>query len=240
MRNEIGIFINDNLLSTNCIKKILNENILNIKFIVIEKRRKKKNYLFLFLFFKDFFKILNYLFLSFIKNENIENICKKKNVNCLVTENINDENVQNLLNKINFKNIFFINLNSKLKIYENYNNINFINIHLGDTQKYRGVFCLIHAIINNEEFFHITSHFINNKFDLGNIIYQKKLKIYRENLFGVYQFLFDKKIEVIEQTLKLLSSSNFKTNLNKGKTYKPPTFIELAKFYKSFLNYPKR
>jgi hypothetical protein len=238
MQNKnIGIFINDNLLSTMLIKKIIKDNRLNIKFIIIENIKKKKNYLFFFLFLKDLLKILLLKIELILKNENIETLCKKNDIDFFKIKNVNNINLKKFLKKNFIKNIFLININKKLNINENYNNINFINIHLGDVKKYKGVFCLIHSIINKEKYFHISSHHISSDYDLGDIIFQKKIKIYRGSLFNLYQYLFYKKIDIIHKTLELVEKSKFLKNNNNSKMYKPPTFTELLKFFRTYKKY---
>ena len=240
MKNKVGLIINDNLLSTIFFKKIINDDLIDLEFVIIEKMKKKKNYIFLFLLFNDLFHILKRFFISIIKNENIKSLCKQNKIKLLISQTLNENFILNAVNKSKVKNVFFVNIYNKLNIQNYSNEINFINIHLGDTNKYRGVFCLIHSIINNEEFFYITSHFIVKEFDKGDIIYQKKIKLYKESIFFIYMGLFIEKCNVIYKTLNLLKEPNFKRNSNIYKIYKPPSFNQVYKFFRSISKYPSR
>lgn len=239
MKNNIILIINDNILSTLLFKKLISDNLLNIELVILENKEKKKSYIFFILFFKNIFFILIKFFISLIKNDNIKSICKNNEIKYLLSKSFKENIVIDTINKCNSKNIFFINIYNKLDI-KNFKKKNLINIHLGDTQKYRGVFCLIHSIINREIFFYITSHFIVNDFDKGDIIYQKKYKIYNDDLFLIYRELFLMKSEVIYESLKLIEKSIHKKNLNLYEIYKPPSLYQIFEFFKFFYKYPVR
>ena len=58
-----------------------------------------------------------------------------------------------------------------------------INCHAGKLPFYRGRSILNWVLINGEKDFGITTHFINNKIDKGNIINQKIFKINKKDNF---------------------------------------------------------
>ena len=51
------------------------------------------------------------------------------------------------------------------------------NLHPSLLPKYRGCSSITWAMVNNEKFTGFSYHYMNNKFDDGNIILQKKIKI---------------------------------------------------------------
>jgi methionyl-tRNA formyltransferase len=66
------------------------------------------------------------------------------------------------------------------KNYLKKSSINAINFHPGPP-KYRGVGCANFALLNDEKFYGITCHIINEKIDNGKIIFYKKFKIHKKN-----------------------------------------------------------
>lgn len=236
-KNKVGLFINDNILSTIFFKKIITDNIIDVEFVIIEQKKKNKNYLFSVLLYKDFYIILKNYLTFLIKNENVKSICKSNNIFFINSKKLSENTVIDTINKSHVKNIFFINIYNKLNINRFHKGKNFINIHLGDTNKYRGVFCLIHSIINKEKYFYITSHFIIKEFDKGKIIYQKKIKIFKESVFNIYLNLFLKKSDVIYESLNSIQKLKFKENKNTNKIYRPPNFLEIYIFFKSLKKY---
>jgi methionyl-tRNA formyltransferase len=90
------------------------------------------------------------------------------------------ENKDNSLNNIikNFKPEIFISCGYdkviKKKIIKEI--IFPINIHFADLPKYKGFFCIPHAIRNEEKRIGITIHYINERVDSGEIISKKYIK----------------------------------------------------------------
>lgn len=107
MKNKVGLIINDNLLSTIFFKKIINDDLIDLEFVIIEKMKKKKNYIFLFLLFNDLFHILKRFFISIIKNENIKSLCKQNKIKLLISQTLNENFILNAVNKSKVKNVFF-------------------------------------------------------------------------------------------------------------------------------------
>ena len=69
-------------------------------------------------------------------------------------------------------------------------NLGGVNLHPSLLPKYRGAFSCPWAIINGEKTTGITYHYMNKKFDDGNIILQKSVKITKEETaFSLYNTL---------------------------------------------------
>jgi len=85
--------------------------------------------------------------------------------------------------------------------------IGIINKHAGLLPKYRGVFPIFWAMLNGEREFGITIHYINEKWDDGDIIVQERHPIHKDDTFnGLYGIvkertapLYLKALECIEQ-----------------------------------------
>ncbi len=59
-----------------------------------------------------------------------------------------------------------------------------INLHASLLPHYRGAAPIHHAIINGESYTGITTFFINDKIDTGEILFQQKVQIYSEDTAG--------------------------------------------------------
>lgn len=81
-----------------------------------------------------------------------------------------------------------------------------INCHAGNLPDYRGRNILNWAIINGEKQYGITTHFINNKIDDGNIILQKKYKINTNDDYGtILNKSYDRCANLLYSTIYLFN-----------------------------------
>ncbi len=84
-----------------------------------------------------------------------------------------------------------------------------INLHASLLPKYRGAAPINWAIINGETETGVTTFFINEKVDTGNIILQKKIKIDLDETAGeVHDKLSLLGAEALLETIKLIESGN--------------------------------
>lgn len=108
--------------------------------------------------------------------------------------------------------------------------IGIINVHGGILPFYRGTYANIHAIINDEDEYGVTLHFIDPGVDTGDIIDIKRVKISDEDS-GFDLYLKSEKLgyDLIKDNLKNIANDNIETkkqekvleNSNKkAKTYK--------------------
>ncbi len=137
------------------------------------------------LFFSDKTLKLNFICARFkTKDTFLKKIAKKKNVKFFRFKNVNNQKFINylkesrldLLVSMSYDQIFkngIINLFKK-KI---------INCHAGKLPFYRGRSVLNWVLINGEKEFGITTHFVNEHIDKGNIINQKIIKISKKDDF---------------------------------------------------------
>ena len=60
----------------------------------------------------------------------------------------------------------------------------FVNVHPSLLPKYRGANPYSHVILNNEQETGVTLHFMDENFDTGNIIWQKKVPVAPNDTMG--------------------------------------------------------
>ena len=77
-----------------------------------------------------------------------------------------------------------------------------INLHTGLLEEYRGRWMSSWAVINNEKFTGYTWHYVNSQFDAGNIIFQQKFLISKQDTaFSLNFKILNHAIESIEHVL---------------------------------------
>ena len=98
-----------------------------------------------------------------------------------------------------------------------------INMHPSILPKYRGAFSSPWAIINGEKETGITYHFMNENFDDGKIVLQKKLKINKdETSFSLFHKLIDLGVANFTEAFNLVIKNKIKGYSQKGeKSYYP-------------------
>ena len=138
-------------------------------------------------------------------------------------ENINNDSVNDLINKIN-PSIIFV-LGTTMITNKILNNIfcPIINMHTGWSPNYRGE-GIISALANNgSKDLGVTVHYIDEKSDAGNIIYQSRLKIDKDdNFYSISLKLIKIGTELFEKVFedfKKKSIISKKQNLDEGKLY---------------------
>jgi len=159
------------------------------------------------------------IYLINIAKENKVKILKPKNINLFNFINKNISKDTNLFVSMSYNQIF------KKKILS-IPNLGSINCHAGKLPFYRGRNPLNWALINGEKEFGITTHYINNEIDRGDIIIQK---IYKIKLKDTYDTLLKKAIiqcpKILIKSIKIIQSGKInKTKQNsinkKGSYYK--------------------
>lgn len=86
-----------------------------------------------------------------------------------------------------------------------------INLHASLLPRYRGAAPINWAIIKGEQISGLTTFFLDNKVDTGNVILQKEIPIGINDTFGdVYYRMSDAGSGLLIETLELIKSGNFK------------------------------
>jgi hypothetical protein len=101
----------------------------------------------------------------------VKSFLRNNSIPTKIIENINDDNFISFLKEQKIDLIISNNCPQRLnqKILDCPSK-GAINLHLGKLPAYRGIFPILHAILNNEPEFGVTVHFMNVKFDDGPII----------------------------------------------------------------------
>ncbi|MGV8016627.1 MAG: methionyl-tRNA formyltransferase [Ignavibacteria bacterium] len=104
-----------------------------------------------------------------------------------------------------------------------------INLHASLLPKYRGAAPINHAIINGEKETGLTTFFLNENVDTGNIILQKKISIGADDTFGeVYGKMSLEGPGLVLETLEKIINGNYEAvpQDNTGWTKAPKIFRE--------------
>ena len=216
------------------INKVKNNKTLDIRLIVIQKYKetiKRKIILSLI------FGLLNTIYLiyqlSFKRSSvSIKNLCDKNNINYLITSNLNNSKIINQIKLT--KADLIINLNVMKLIKKNFlKKISYklINFHPGILPNYRGLYSTFYKLLNKDEFFGMTAHYMGDKIDNGPIISVLKEKIDGRNLFDCYRRIYEVMIfNLLRSTIKNHSKTKSKKINNEFKIYKTPSFLQILKF----------
>jgi methionyl-tRNA formyltransferase len=86
-----------------------------------------------------------------------------------------------------------------------------INIHFSLLPKYRGASPVVWSIINGEKITGVTSFFITEKMDSGDIIFQKEINIDKnDNAQTLMNKLIDLGLDVLDETVSLVKTDKIK------------------------------
>lgn len=136
----------------------------------------------------------------------------KKNLKILQPENLKQVDFVNKIKSFNADIIIVVAFRMLPKIVWEIPNKGTINLHASLLPQLRGAAPIHWAIINGLKKTGVTTFFINQKIDFGNIIEQKEVKIEDfENTGSLYEKLKIIGGLLILSTLKLISENNLKT-----------------------------
>lgn len=224
----------DKLFIYDFILKISNNSLVDIKLVIIQEYKEKiKRRLILSLLFGFWNCLVLFYELFFKRSSNsIAKLCKKKNIQFVLTNNLNDTKIINKIKKQNAS--FIINLNV-MKFFDKNLIKQFkkklINFHPGILPNYRGLYSTFYKIINKDKYFGITSHYMQSKIDEGPIISIIKQKINGRKLFDCYKIIYTKMIyKLFDETLKKKGKSLKENKQSKLKIYKSPTLTQILKY----------
>tara|TARA_A100001035_G_C27779504_1_gene500965 strand:- start:1470 stop:2219 length:750 start_codon:yes stop_codon:yes gene_type:complete len=167
----------------------------------------------------------------------INNLLKNHKIKTMKTNDINSLEVENFISDKDID--ILISFNCPQKIKSNLLNLASkfpINIHLGYLPKYRGVFPIFHAFINKEKFVGVTIHIMNENYDDGKILIQKKVEIEEsDDMLTLYEKTFslipDLTIAALNEVFK--NNIDLKPNDKENGSYHSfPSFKEIIKYRK--------
>jgi len=147
-----------------------------------------------------------------ISKTKIKILAEEKKINTLQPYDLNDENFKNNLKKLE-ADLFIVVAFKKLpeKIWK-IPKFGTFNLHASLLPMYRGAAPINWVIINGEKETGLTTFFINNKIDCGNIIIQTKCSINKNETFGeLYQKLMELSPNIISKTIEKIFQGSIKT-----------------------------
>lgn len=181
------------------------------------------------------FILLNLLFPKGLngKNFSVEGVCKKREINYFIIEkNINKKKYIDKIKKFSPKIVLSSNsLYFSKKVLEI--NSLFVNRHSSLLPKYKGLFPILHAIINKEKYVGVSLHLMNKKYDQGDIFLQKKIKINKiKNLSAIYNQCFEISSVLTVKLIKLFKKKLLvkKKNVKNNSYFSFPNVNEIKKF----------
>ena len=147
-------------------------------------------------------------------DKTIKNFCEKNNINYLKIEKINtffeiNKKVYDLGISVSYDQIFREKtiLSHRLGI---------INCHAGDLPDFKGRNVINWALINNQKYLGITSHFVDNEVDTGGIIEKQMISIKNDDDYGtLLQKAYKKCPEIINRSINLIIDKKFSPKLQK-------------------------
>jgi methionyl-tRNA formyltransferase len=165
----------------------------------------------------------------------IDAIAKENLINVFHTDNLNDEEFIRQLEKLNLDVIISVSqpqiIKKKLLAVPK---LGIINVHPGMLPKYRGPAPYFWALMNDEPYFGLTTHYMDEEIDNGPILLQKLIPISPKDS---YNSLTKKTMEevpaIILETLEKIESKDYKTIVNdktKATYCHYPNIIEAFKF----------
>ena len=159
-----------------------------------------------------------------LNESDVKKYAQKQNINILQPDNLKDEGFINEVKKLDPDLIIVVAFRKIPKEIFSIPKYGTINLHASLLPNYRGAAPINWCLINNETKTGVTTFFINEKIDQGDILLQEELIISNEDDFGL---LYNKLSKVGAKLLVKTIKKVFSNNLNPTKQY-IDTEIKLA------------
>ena len=157
-----------------------------------------------------------------IRNSAVKEYAIKKDIELLQPKNLKDLNFVEKIKK--FKPDFLIVVAFRMlpKVIWSIPNLGTINLHASLLPNYRGAAPINWALINGEKYTGVTTFFIDDKIDTGDILLQKRIKINKsDNAEDLHNSLSKIGSLLINDTINGVINNNIKsTKQELNKTYK--------------------
>ena len=157
-----------------------------------------------------------------IRNSAVKEYAIKKDIELLQPKNLKDPNFVEKIKK--FKPDFLIVVAFRMlpKVIWSIPNLGTINLHASLLPNYRGAAPINWALINGEKYTGVTTFFIDDKIDTGDILLQKRIKINKsDNAEDLHNSLSKIGSLLINDTINGVINNNIKsTKQEPNKTYK--------------------
>ena len=159
-----------------------------------------------------------------LNESDVKKYAQKQNLNILQPDNLKDEGFINEVKKLDPDLIIVVAFRKIPKEIFSIPKYGTINLHASLLPNYRGAAPINWCLINNETKTGVTTFFINEKIDQGDILLQEELIISNEDDFGLLYYKLSKVgAKLLVKTIKKV----FSNNLNPSKQY-IDTEIKLA------------
>ena len=159
-----------------------------------------------------------------LNESDVKKYAQKQNLNILQPDNLKDKGFINEVKKLDPDLIIVVAFRKIPKEIFSIPKYGTINLHASLLPNYRGAAPINWCLINNETKTGVTTFFINEKIDQGDILLQEELIISNEDDFGL---LYNKLSKVGAKLLVKTIKKVFSNNLNPSKQY-IDTEIKLA------------
>ena len=159
-----------------------------------------------------------------LNESDVKKYAQKQNINILQPDNLKDEGFINEVKKLDPDLIIVVAFRKIPKEIFSIPKYGTINLHASLLPNYRGAAPINWCLINNETKTGVTTFFINEKIDQGDILLQEELIISNEDDFGL---LYNKLSKVGAKLLVKTIKKVFSNDLNPSKQY-IDTEIKLA------------
>ena len=159
-----------------------------------------------------------------LNESDVKKYAQKQNINILQPDNLKDEGFINEVKKLDPDLIIVVAFRKIPKEIFSIPKYGTINLHASLLPNYRGAAPINWCLINNETKTGVTTFFINEKIDQGDILLQEELIISNEDDFGL---LYNKLSKVGAKLLVKTIKKVFSNDLNPIKQY-IDTEIKLA------------
>lgn len=175
-----------------------------------------------------------------IFDKSLASLARKRNVSLFYTSGVNDRKTVEILKKMTPD---YVITQVPEKIESNilkFARVGFINKHASLLPKYKGLYPIFWALLNDEKNIGFTFHFMDKNIDSGNILYQEKIPIESEsNVYELYNKVFVKAGKALVIVVSNLNKNTIKLRKMKkgGSYYSIPRKKDIKKFHRKGLSY---
>ncbi len=166
----------------------------------------------------------------------IKKTAKILNLKIFTPDNLEDLNFIKKIKKLNPDLIIVVAFKKLPKIFFSIPKLGTINLHASLLPKYRGAAPINWALINGEKKTGLTTFFINEKIDTGDVILQSEIKILKNwHANDLHDKLMVQSEGIIKETLKIIFFGNYKLKKQNLKS----RYKGARKILKSDYQFPK-
>ena len=146
-----------------------------------------------------------------IKNSAVKEYALKKNIELLQPKNLKDQNFIEKIKKFKPDFIIVVAFRMLPKVIWSIPKYGTINLHASLLPNYRGAAPINWALINGEKFTGVTTFFIDDEIDTGDILLQKKIKINKtDNAEDLYKSLSKTGSLLMHKTINRVLNNSIK------------------------------